>query len=543
MRSRTFIALVTVALALTGSARSQAPAAKRAMPPVSPIFFVTGHGWGHGIGLSQYGALGYAQHGFTYDKIVAHYYPGTTLGQAPVARVRVLLAAARRQVTVSGESTFVVKDGAGMSHKLAAGSYSFGNGFKLKLSASKPPQALPGPLLFQPGGKPLSLGGVPYRGAFQVARAGAALQVVNAVGLDLYVMGVVAREMPKEWPSDALKAQAIAARSYALAHLKGGLGFDLYSDTRSQVYGGIRAESPASNLAVSSTAGRVVLYQGKVANTMFSSTSGGRTAAVQDVWPAAKPVPYLVSVPDPYDSISPYHNWGPLRFSAAQLGRKLGLHGRLVDIQAAFNPSGRVRTLTASGDRSQVTLTGQNARRALGLRSNWFRVGVINLAAQSAPAVFGARARLNGIARGVSTLTLQQRPYAGTWHTVSPLKPGADGTLDFPVRPKVSSDYRLLADKVESRPVHVAVAPLVRLYPVTDRTSLRGHVRPAIAGASVLIQRMGTADWGTVTRTTVDQAGDFAAALNLAQGTYRARVLPFHGYVFGSSQLLRVLPA
>jgi len=268
MRSRTFIALVTVALALTGSARSQAPAVKRATPPLRPIFFVTGHGWGHGIGLSQYGALGYAQHGFTYDKIVAHYYPGTALGQAPVARVRVLLAAGRRQVTVSDDSTFLVKDGAGKSHTLAAGSYSFGNGFKLKLSASKPAQALPGPLLFQPGGKPLSLGGAPYRGAFQVARVGAALQVVNVVGLDLYVMGVVPREMPKEWPSDALKAQAIAARSYALAHLKRGVDFDLYSDTRSQVYGGIRAESPSSNLAVSATAGRVVLYQGKVANEL-----------------------------------------------------------------------------------------------------------------------------------------------------------------------------------------------------------------------------------------------------------------------------------
>ena len=264
---------------------------------------------------------------------------------------------------------------------------------------------------------------------------------------------------------------------------------------------------------------------------------------MQDVWPAAKPVPYLISVPDPYDSISPYHNWGPLRFSPALLGRKLGLHGPLVDVQAAFNPSGRVRSLTASGDRSQVTLTGQGARRALGLRSNWFRVGVINLGAPSAPAVFGAQARLNGVARGVSTLTLQQRPYAGTWHTVSPLKPGADGTLAFPVRPKVSSDYRLVADKVEGRPVHVAVAPLVRFYPVTDRASLRGHVRPIIAGASVLIQRMGATAWATVTRTTVDQAGDFAASFNLTQGTYRARVAPFHGYVFGTSQLLTVLPA
>src|SRR5437588_669218 len=138
---------------------------------------------------------------------------------------------------------------AGKSHRLSGGSYSFGPGFKLKLDPAKQPQALPGPLLFSPGGNPLSLNGTPYRGALQVARVDSALQVVNVVGLDLYVMGVVPREMPKEWPAEALKAQAVVARSYALAHLKHG-AFDLYPDTRSQVYGGIRAESPLSNAAV-----------------------------------------------------------------------------------------------------------------------------------------------------------------------------------------------------------------------------------------------------------------------------------------------------
>jgi stage II sporulation protein D len=543
MRSRTFIALVSVALVLTGSARSQAPASRRATPPRPPTFFITGHGWGHGIGLSQYGALGYAQHGFKYDKIVAHYFPGTTLGQAPLGKVRVLLEGGASRVTVSDDTSFLVKDGAGKTHKLAGGSYSFGSGFKLKLAPRKPAQALPPPLVFQPGGNALSLDGDPYRGALQVARAGGGLQVVNVVGLDLYVMGVVPREMPKDWPLEALKAQAVVARSYALAHLKHGGSFDLYPDTRSQVYGGIHAESPSSNLAVGGTAGRVVLYQGKVADTMFFSTSGGRTAAVQDVWPAGRPVPYLVSVPDPYDSVSPYHNWGPYRVSPARLARKLGLHGQLLDVQTAINGSLRVKTLTATGSRGQVTLTGQDARQVLGLRSSWFRIEMINLAAQSAPVAFGAQARLTGIARGVSALSLQQRPYGGTWHTVTALKPGADGTLAFPVRPKVSSDYRLVADTVQGRSVHVSVAPLVRLSPVTDRTSLHGRVRPILAGATVLVQRMGATDWTTVTRTTVAPTGDFAAALKLVPGTYRARVLPTRGYAFGTSPILKVLPA
>jgi stage II sporulation protein D len=541
MRSRTFIALVSFALALTGSASPQT-AARRANPSLHPIFFVTGHGWGHGVGLSQYGAYGYSQHGFKYDKIVGHYYPGTTLGQAPLSKVRVLLGDGKRRVTISSTSTFVVKDGAGKAHKLAGGSYSFGPGLKLKLGPAQPPQALLGPLVFSPGGNALSLNGTPYRGALQVTRAGSALQIVNVVGLDLYLMGVVPREMPNTWPLEALKAQAVVARSYALAHLKHG-AFDLYPDTRSQVYGGIRAESPSSNAAVSSTAGRVVLYHGKVADTMFFSTSGGRTAAVQDAYPNAQPVPYLVSVPDPYDTLSPYHDWGPLRFSATKLARKLGLKGQLLDVQSVQNPSLRVQTLTATSTRGGVTVTGASARRALGLRSSWFRVGAIALDAFSAQVVFGAQTRMTGLARGVSALALQQRPYGGTWHTAGPLKPAAGGTLAFPVRPKVTSDYRLLADTVEGRPVHVAVAPLVRLVPPTDRTSLRGHVRPLVAGAAVLVQRMGQTAWTTVTRTTVDQAGDFVATLRLVPGTYRARVLPAQGFAAGTSQLLKVLPA
>src|SRR2546421_5217502 len=198
MRSRTFIALVAVALALAGSASPQSPAGRRATSTPPPIFFIEGHGWGHGIGLSQYGALGYAAHGFKYDKIVTHYYPGTTLGQAALSKVRVLLESGARRVTISDETTFIVKDGAGKTHKLAGGSYSLGTGLKLKLAPSKPAQALPPPLLFQPGGNPLSLDGSPYRGALQVARNGGRLQIVNVVGLDLYVMGVVPCEMPND---------------------------------------------------------------------------------------------------------------------------------------------------------------------------------------------------------------------------------------------------------------------------------------------------------------------------------------------------------
>src|SRR4051794_20894061 len=272
----TFAAALLAALGLSG------PSATHAAPPSGGTFFLAGHGWGHGVGLAQYGAYGYALHGWSYDDIVLHYYPGTTLGQAPLKRVRVLLVAGARHVTVSSASAFTVKDAAGRTHKLAAGRQELGPGLKLKLVAAKT-KPLPGPLVFSPGDDPLALGGQAYRGSLRIT-GGRSLRVVNSVGLEQYLWGVVPREMPDRWPAQALQAQAVVARTYALTHLAKGGDFDLYDDTRSQVYGGVAAESESAREAVDGSAGEVVLYNGALAQTFFYSSSGGRTADVQDVW-------------------------------------------------------------------------------------------------------------------------------------------------------------------------------------------------------------------------------------------------------------------
>ena len=159
-----------------------------------------------------------------------------------------------------------------------------------------------------------------------------ALRAVNNVQLEAYLYGVVPSEMPYTWVPEALKVQAVAARSYALAVRKLNSWFDLYPDTRSQVYSGIAGEKPSATAAVQETAGEVVLYNGKVATTYFYSSSGGRTAAADEVW-AGPPVPYLQSVNDPYDTISPHHRWGPIAISAARLDRLLGAPGKLVDVR------------------------------------------------------------------------------------------------------------------------------------------------------------------------------------------------------------------
>ena len=117
------------------------------------------------------------------------------------------------------------------------------------------------------------------------------LQVIDVVGLDAYLLGVVPGEMPKEWPAAALQAQAVAARSYALASLVKNRDFDLYADPRSQMYYGVAAETPATTAAVQATKGQMLTYGGKVVAAFYYSSSGGRTASSADVF--GLELPYL----------------------------------------------------------------------------------------------------------------------------------------------------------------------------------------------------------------------------------------------------------
>src|SRR6266545_3136007 len=499
-------------------------------------FVVTGHGWGHGVGMSQYGAYGYAQKGVGYAKIVLHYFPGTELGAAPVSRVRVLLTSGVAKLPIGSASDFRVKDAAGVTHDVTAGSYTLTPALKLKVDGEATARALPGPLLFQPGAAPLQLKHH-YRGSIQVDLVNGKLRAINFVGLEQYLYGVVPSEMPYTWLPEALKAQAVAARSYALATRKSG-AFDLYPDTRSQVYLGIDHEKPSTNAAVDATAGKVVLYEGQVAKTFFFSTSGGRTASAEDVWGEA--VPYLLSVPDPYDSISPYHDWGPFSFTGVKLAKALEMSGRVVDLQPQLNSSGRIRTLNVVGTKSTVAVQGGDLRRRLGLRSTWFSVGVLSLSAPGITVTYGSRLRLTGTARGLAEAVLQQRA-GGDWQEVGTLTAGKDGALSVVVKPTVTTQYRLTSGKVVAAAVRVPVAPLVRFYPVRTQDQLRGYVRPAaLEGTTVFVQRQDGTRWVTLTRAAVDADGAFLSNLQLTTGVYRARVSAGRGFVAGNSPVLQV---
>jgi stage II sporulation protein D len=197
---------------------------------------------------------------------------------------------------------------------------------------------------------------------------------VNALGLEDYVRGVVARESPSTWPAEALKAQAVAARTYAIATAKPGAAFDQYADVRSQVYGGVGAETTATDAAVAATRDQVVTYAGRPAVTYFFSTSGGRTENVENSFLGSAPKPWLRSVADPYDGVSPRHRWGPFRLTAVQAQSRLRglLEGRYKTLRVTRRGvSPRIVSATLVGTRGTTVVSGPTLRRVFGLDDTW----------------------------------------------------------------------------------------------------------------------------------------------------------------------------
>jgi SpoIID/LytB domain protein len=251
---------------------------------------IDGAGDGHGVGMSQEGALGYAEHGASYEEILAHYYTGTALGQAPPgAKVKVLIGSR-----------------------------------------------------------------------------------VKTLPLESYVRGVISAEMPSEWPAAALEAQAVAVRTYALTAHAGGTKFDVYSDTRSQVYRGPAAETASTNAAALATARQIVTYDGQPAITYFFASSGGHTEAVQDAFSGAAAEPWLVGVADPYDQ-GPEHHWA-LDLSFAAASRRLNglVKGSFRGIEVlARGSSPRILSAYVLGSAGRTLTSGGELAARLGLDDTW----------------------------------------------------------------------------------------------------------------------------------------------------------------------------
>lgn len=213
-----------------------------------------------------------------------------------------------------------------------------------------------------------------YRGRLQLRREGQVLQAINHIGLETYLPSVVGSEMPASWPQAALRAQAVAARTYALRQRKPGSAFDVTATVSSQVYKGVEAETDSTRSAVASTRSQVLLYQGSLATTVFHSSSGGRTENSGDLW--TRQLPYLVSVPD-FDHNSPVHQWEkPLSQEALRQAFTETGGVQRIDVLAT-TATGRVRQARVIGPAGTLVVTGPQLRSRLGLRSTKVRFEVV----------------------------------------------------------------------------------------------------------------------------------------------------------------------
>lgn len=365
-------------------------------PTGAGVITFYGRGTDHGLGLSQWGARGRALAGQTAAEILAAYYQGTTLGQTdPAQAVRVLLISGfqpspSQPARLRGVAGPWTVDGVAGTFPADAtlDLEQTGTGWQVHVrdatGADLAIQPATGGVVMRPAGDMTRLEVVfkpsfydTYRGAIRVVIGASGLTVVNEVGLDDYLLGVVPAEMPASWPDEALRAQAIAARSYAAAHLHPATGtYDVSDTTASQVYLGALYEKPATTAAVQGTAGGVVMSGSSVANTLFHSTAGGATENNENVFVSwdgrrlAVPVSYLRGIRDrapdgtPYDAASPWATWQTSSYTLDQLSAIFAQDdrtavGQLTSLDLSNRGvSGRLITVTLVGSAGTKTVSG-----------------------------------------------------------------------------------------------------------------------------------------------------------------------------------------
>ncbi|PSB08448.1 sporulation protein, partial [filamentous cyanobacterium CCP2] len=185
-----------------------------------------------------------------------------------------------------------------------------------------------------------------------------------------YLYSVVGAEMPASWHLEALKAQAVAARTYVLYQRQNSANaiFDVGNTTRWQVYGGVNKEAASTRAAVDATRGQVLTYNSQLINAVFHACAGGHTENVEDVW--SNPLPYLRGVPSPDADISDCQ-W-TRSFNAQEFAQKIGYSGTISSITPVIDDRGRVASLQIEGSAGTMTISGKEARSALEIRSTLF---------------------------------------------------------------------------------------------------------------------------------------------------------------------------
>ncbi len=373
------VASITMAAAPAGAVETY--------PRASTTVTISGHGYGHGHGMSQWGAYGAAAvHKLSWQSILAFYYPGTRLANLGNPTVRVRLDAA-------GTGTLYVFSGSGLRlagktlpatgiTQYRARSLPAGGRMQVDSLSSagwKPYLAVASPAVFSSSAGLVSVklasgSRRAYRGSVVANRVSStSVQTVSALPMESYLRAVVPAEMPASWHANALRSQAVAARSYAAfdrARAPAGRTWDTCDTTSCQMYSGVPAEYAASDAAVAATAGQMLTSGGAPAFTQFGAANGG--------WTAAGSQPYLVAKADPYDGAiaNSANAWSTSITVTAIQARwpSIGTYRqlRILSRDGHGQWGGRVLSAAIDGSSGSVTVTGATIRSAFGLRSEWF---------------------------------------------------------------------------------------------------------------------------------------------------------------------------
>ncbi|WP_084436034.1 SpoIID/LytB domain-containing protein [Aldersonia kunmingensis] len=405
------------------------------------VFTITGRGNGHGRGMGQWGAFGYAKEGWSAERILGHYYGGTQLAPHPPTKVAIRLMGrddkpldvysdaglnvagqhvppgqAARLTPAPGGAAVAITDGCG--------------GAVLSELFAPNPWADPidvGP--DRPANEFLKLcdGDIAYRGALGVALEGLAFRTVNAVDVEDYLYGVVPKEMQPNWAdqngAEALRAQSVAARSYVLAEKR--YDYAQSCDTQScQVYGGAGVEDPRTTDAVRSTRGTVLMRDGQVVRSEYSASTGGATAGGD-----------FPGVVDTGDGAAPNANWSKT-MTGAEIGKAFNVGDLTALSVTERDPAGRVIKMHVEGTNGALDPTGEQVRGALGLDSDWFDITEGTAApapvapapaAPGVPAPDGSNGSSGGGVDGATAVEDKYRELGGTEGTIgSPIGPAID---------------------------------------------------------------------------------------------------------------------
>lgn len=329
----------------------------------------SGKGWGHSVGMTQYGAKGMAEQGFIYKDILNYYYTDIELEiqetQNTSIRVALNLDVSNTSVSSTDEYTLLDKATGDILLKVPSGvitDISVSNGSLVlhntisTVKTSNDVQLLTDGLIRYKNNK--------YEGVLDISMSSKNnIDVINSVHLEKYLRGVVPYEISYSWPMESIKAQTVAARTYALKRVNPTKKFDVYDTVQSQVYKGVNFTHEKIDNAIMETDGVVITHNDRLIDALYSASAGGHTIDSGDIW---NDVPYLKGKPDPYDTSRYSQEWWSYEVSLIDMSKVFTEVGVVQSIEVVEYKNERASKVKIVGDKSEITVSGYTFRSRLG---------------------------------------------------------------------------------------------------------------------------------------------------------------------------------